>query len=327
MGKGNRENQKKSGSGKGLGLVGGLFAAKLIFVILIIIFVVIVLFFIRRGANPDAVKFEHIHGLGYTNEGALYLAAHKGLVIYSHRDWAKPDIQKNDYMGFSMVDDGFYSSGHPGEGANIANPMGLVKVSDGGKKVHALALTGEVDFHVMAAGYYSHAIYVFNPKKNSKMPETGLHYSLDDGKTWTKSAAKGLKGQAKAIAVNPQKKNVVAVGTEQGLFFSEDNGQTFKNILPGENVTCLTFGFENKLLAGAFTGESTLITVDPHQSGSKLQIELSSIEQDPLTSIAQNPNDANQLVIATKKGDMFFTPNSGQNWTILAKQGKGLSGK
>ncbi|TCP28940.1 Beta-barrel assembly machine subunit BamC [Scopulibacillus darangshiensis] len=312
--------ETKQGGKKGF---GGLFVIIPIFIIL----VAVMLFFLQRESGKSTIEFEHLHGMAFTPNGDLYLPVHDGVAVYEKNGWKHLAGDKNDYMGFSMVDDGFYSSGHPGEGSKLANPLGLVKVTNSGKKISTLGLAGETDFHLMAASYYSHGIYVVNPEKNSKMNAPGLYYTLDDGKSWTKAQAKGLQGKVTAVAVDPKKKNVVAIGTGLGVFYSTDSGKTFKNIFPDENVTALSFGFGGELLAGTFAEKSKMLRIDPNNPGSNLTIELSSVEQDPISYIAQNPKDSKQLVVSTMKNDIFSTNNFGQNWTILAKGGKGLGGK
>jgi hypothetical protein len=43
----------------------------------------------------------------------------------------------------------FCASGHPGEGADLPTPLGLIKSVDGGKTWEQLARQGESDFHAL----------------------------------------------------------------------------------------------------------------------------------------------------------------------------------
>ncbi|MBX6396423.1 MAG: hypothetical protein IRY98_12110, partial [Alicyclobacillaceae bacterium] len=85
--------------------------------------------------KPDSsITFMHIHGLGYSADGSeVYIPAHNGLAIYRQGKWSYASGYAHDYMGFSMVDSGFYSSGHPAPDSGLKNPLGIVKSSDLGK--------------------------------------------------------------------------------------------------------------------------------------------------------------------------------------------------
>ncbi|HLO02508.1 MAG TPA: hypothetical protein VK191_05335, partial [Symbiobacteriaceae bacterium] len=160
------------------------------------------------------VKFDHIHGLGFSADGSrLLIPAHDGLKLYVDGKWQVPEQPKHDYMGFAVTDDGFYSSGHPAPGSKLPEPLGLVKSADGGKTLKMLGLQGQYDFHVMGAGYKNHAVYVFNQVASPQLP-AGLQVSLDDGKSWKRAGAKGLSGAPIQIAVHPTDPKIVAVGTE-----------------------------------------------------------------------------------------------------------------
>lgn len=178
------------------------------------------------GRAKAEVVFPDLHGLGFSADGRqLVVAVHDGLRIYENGQWNEPDLPAHDYMGYSPTDEGFYSSGHPHPSAGLRNPLGLVKSSDGGRRLVRLGFEGESDFHLMGVGYFSHAIYVFNPAPNSKLAP-GLHYSLDDGKTWNQSALQGIAARPIQIAVHPTEVNTLAIATEAGLFISSDFGST-----------------------------------------------------------------------------------------------------
>ena len=86
------------------------------------------------------------------------MATHTGIVSYSNGSWSRPDLPINDYMGYSGISDGFFSSGHPGAGSNLINPIGLVKSNDFGASVQTINFLGETDFHVMGASYFGETV-------------------------------------------------------------------------------------------------------------------------------------------------------------------------
>lgn len=70
----------------------------------------------QQDGTTDSTRVEipHIHGLGFSSDGSrLLVPAHIGLLSYENSRWSQPDLPAHDYMGFSPVDTGFYSSGHP----------------------------------------------------------------------------------------------------------------------------------------------------------------------------------------------------------------------
>src|SRR5438045_2258832 len=150
------------------------------------------------------VTLVHVHGLSYSGDGKrLMIPSHFGLAIYENGKWSKAPGPEHGYMGFSATAKHIYSSGHPAGGSNLVNPFGLLRSQDGGKTWDKLGLEGESDFHVMATGWNSNAVYVWNAAPNSRMKQVGLHYSLNDGFSWTRVVAKGLEGNPYAPAGPP----------------------------------------------------------------------------------------------------------------------------
>ncbi|MFD2330118.1 F510_1955 family glycosylhydrolase [Cohnella sp. GCM10020058] len=187
------------------------------------------------GCGKENLQLEHIHGLGYTSDGqTLLIPAHTGLIAFSNDKWSEAEAQKHDYMGFVTVDSGFYSSGHPGAGGKLENPLGIIQSSDMGKTIATRGLAGESDFHLMAAGYRTHTIYVFNPTPNSKMDTMGLYFSKDDASTWMRSQMNGITTEPLALATHPTDNKIVAIGTEQGLFISQNAGDDCSSCSKGE---------------------------------------------------------------------------------------------
>ena len=223
-------------------------------------------------------------------------------------------------MGYAPTDSGFYSSGHPGAAGDEVNPLGLVKSTDGGKTLARLGFEGESDFHLMGVGYTNHTIYVLNPTPNSKL-SVGLHYSLDDGKTWQKSAAHGLISQPVQIAVHPTQANVVAAATEGGLLLSADHGDTFERIGPAQPVTAASFSTQGDTL---FFGATTLSRYDlATKQITPLQTPAVP-PQDAVSYIAVNPVRAEELAIATVGLNIYLSSDGSKSWQQIARDGKGL---
>ncbi|MFC4560079.1 F510_1955 family glycosylhydrolase [Virgibacillus kekensis] len=271
--------------------------------------------------HHENVTFTHIHGLGYTSDGEeLYVPAHDGLKVFKDGEWTDPNTTPHDYMGFSMFENGFYSSGHPAEGSDLKNPLGIVKSTDKGESIDILGLHGEIDFHGMTVGYETQEIYVFNPAANSQMPEPGFYYSTDEAKNWTKSELEDLKGQASSLTAHPTISGTVAVGTNEGVFVSADHGNTFKKMPVNGHVTAVAFGYQHNLLVATQSNEVNLYNVSlPTNELNKLSIP-KSVET-PIMYIQQNPAKPKELVIATDDKDIYFSHNSGQTWELSVDNG------
>lgn len=272
------------------------------------------------GASAQPIQIKHLHGLGYSADGKqLIVPAHDGLVMYENGQWRVPDAPVNDYMGYAPADDGFYSSGHPGLDTKLVNPLGLVKSSDLGKTLTTLAFEGESDFHMMAVGYTSHAIYVVNTSPNSKLG-VGLSYSLDDAATWTQSNAQGLTGQLVQLAAHPLQANVIAAVTQDGSFLSTDHGQTFERLAGVDRPTAATLTPDGRaVLFGSANLQS-------YNIGDKQVTPLgapSIAADDAISNIAVN-SKSGEIAIATLAKHVFVTNDRGQTWKQIAKAGEAL---
>lgn len=64
-----------------------------------------------------------------------------------------------------------------------------MKSSDGGNTLEKLAFYGESDFHNLAVGYNTEAIYLYNERPNSKLQQ-GFYFSTNNGQDWKNSKLK-----------------------------------------------------------------------------------------------------------------------------------------
>jgi DNA-binding beta-propeller fold protein YncE len=276
---------------------------------------------LRADRSTEPLLF-HIHGLAFSPDGKALLApSHTGLAVYRDDGWSEVNGPIHDFAGFSLTERAIYASGHPPAGSSLPNPLGLVKSTDLGVNWTSLALGGEADFHLLAAGYRSDAIYVLNTEPNSAMPAPGLHRSVDEGRTWRRRIALGLAGNPFGIAAHPQDAGILAVATDRGLYLSRDSGESFKRMDGRQAVTAVSFDPDGRNLhfARAIRRELVSAALD---SRSRTVMRLPPIGLDYVTHIAHSPADQRMLAIATDRRHVFVTSNAGKEWRQIAKDGE-----
>lgn len=277
------------------------------------------------GAPASAEPIlHHVHGLAFTPDGgALVVPAHIGLAVYRDGRWSSAPGPAHDFMGFSVAKNAIYTSGHPAPGSPLRNPFGLIKSTDGGKTWRQLSLYGEADFHDIAVGYQTNVVYVISGGANSQMPEAGIYYTRDDGKTWKRSELGGIISPITGIAAHPSDPRTVAVSTFGGLYLSRDFGKQFRRLSPEKAVTAVSFELDAKHLLFASEGESALVRV-ALDGGSNQSLKLPALSSDVVTYIARSPADPKKLAIATRRKNVFLSRDAGKSWKQIAREGEGL---
>jgi hypothetical protein len=271
------------------------------------------------------VTLKHIHGLAFSQDGQqLSIPSHDGLALYRDGHWSKAPGAEHDYMGFSAGRQAIYSSGHPASGSDLVNPLGLIKSSDGGSTWQQLGLQGESDFHLLASGFDSGAIYVYNTHPNSKMTSAGLYYSLNDGATWQHAEAQGMGAEPHALAVHPTDSTTVAVATSSGLFLSSDAGEHFQSVLQNVQVLSVSFSIDGRSLwFGSFNKlpQLSILDLKTHEIRA---LGLPPLNQDAVAYLAQSPTNAQEWAMATLKRDVYLSQDEGKTWKAIAQAGQTL---
>jgi hypothetical protein len=273
-------------------------------------------------AQGQSVALHHVHGLAYSGDGKrLMIPSHHGLAVYQNGKWSKAPGPQHDYMGFSATAQNLYSSGHPASGSGLVNPFGLIRSKDGGKTWDKLGLEGETDFHLLATGWNTNAIYVWNPAPSSRLRRAGLHYTLNDGFAWRSARASGLVGEPRALAVHPDDAAIVAVATSEGLYVSTDSGERFAKTAPNGEGLAAFFDLNGKdIWYAAFSGHPTLSRLSL-KSGQAVRIALPALTSDAVAYIAQNPARKLEYAIATFERSVYLSKDGGQSWKQIADRG------
>ncbi|PLR84011.1 F510_1955 family glycosylhydrolase [Bacillus sp. V33-4] len=264
------------------------------------------------------ISFPDLHGLSYSADGRkLIVAVHDGLREYSNGKWSIPDAEKNDYMGFSATKDGFYSSGHPGPGSTLKNPLGIVKSTDNGKTIEPVALHGEVDFHALSVGYETEDIYVFTPEVNSVMENSGFYYSNDQANSWNQMAMNGVTGTPAVIIAHPSKDGVMAVGTDNGLYISNNYGESFEAVLQDTAVKAAVFTTSDEMIVGSNQEIVKLDLLNNNTTNYKLPENIDG----NISFISNNFKNNDELAFATDQLNIYASKDNGETWEYIVKQG------
>lgn len=273
--------------------------------------------------EANSVKVSRIFGIGYPgNDQGLYMASNSGLKINHAGKWFESTTNRHQYMGFQAIDSGFMASGRPEKGTGFHNPLGIVKSNDKGKTLEKIAFYGKANFHFMAASFAGTSLYVIN-EEPSKQLSLGVNYSKDKGKSWAESELKGFNSDSFGMmAVHPHNEDILAMATKSGIYYSEDNGNTMKLVTEPFMVTALTF-LDHSLLFSSVENDKIMLKQLNPETGKQTAINFPFLDYDnPITYLAVNPKNNNQMAFATYKNDVYESMNGGKKWVNLLKDGK-----
>lgn len=274
------------------------------------------------GVRAQPLTLPHIHGLAYTVDGkSLVVASHEGLAAFERGRWARKPGPPREYTGFSASRRGFYSSGHAPGSVGTAHPLGIVRSSDGGKGWEDLGLAGEADFNLLAASWNREAIYVWSPVPNSHMRQPGLHRTFDGGRGWQVASASGLDGDPQALAVHPDKPELVALATSKGIFESVDSGESFLQ-LAGRRGTAVFYDLDGQhLWYGIDDGRARLARARL-RAGPVTWMPLPSLgEGETVAYVAQSPVSRTEYAIATTAHSVYVSNDAARNWSQIVDRG------
>ncbi|MCD6671717.1 MAG: glycosyl hydrolase, partial [Burkholderiaceae bacterium] len=147
----------------------------------------------------------------------------------------------------------------------------------------------------------------------------------NDGLQWKRAAARGLSGELNSLAVHPNDANVVAAGTERGLYLSRDAGETFERLVGDVRVFAETFDLDGEQLwFSTYAGQAGLSRVAFKPGSAAETVPIPSLGEDAVAYIAQNPVHRDEFSIATFKRSVFVSEDRGRSWTQIARDGATL---
>ncbi len=155
----------------------------------------------------------HVHGLVADADGSVRAGTHEGVRIIDLDGTVGAVGPQDDLMGMTGLPGTMrlISSGHPGAGSTLPNPVGLIRSDDGGETWESVSLAGQTDFHALTVT--DDMIVGFDGV-------TGIVTSTDGGATWQQGATLAA---ASLAAVGDE----VWAATPDGVMHSTDRGETF----------------------------------------------------------------------------------------------------
>lgn len=268
------------------------------------------------------VELRHAHGIGYSADGSQILVPdHFGIAVYSEGRWSRVPGPPNDFMGFVVTRDFIFSSGHLAGSRGADNPLGLVRSADGGFSWTALGFEGAAEFHLVAAGYFTNAVYVHNAKPNALMPRIGLHRMMGERLIgWRRAEGRGLEGELAMLTAHPRESASVAAATSAGVFLSRDGGEQFKPVMTALRATAARFMLDGEaLLVGTLRGRLPGLIRIALKDGSRGALALPPFGRDAVANVVQNPVRPTELALISYERAVFISCDGGSTWRRIAR--------
>ncbi|UTT43415.1 F510_1955 family glycosylhydrolase [Exiguobacterium aurantiacum] len=271
----------------------------------------------RWEATATGTEVSHIHGAGFWQDGRPVIATHTGLMEFKEDGWYELLSNRHDYMGFELVADGFYASGHPAQDSPYKNPLGIVRGTDKGETLDIRSLEGEADFHYMSAGFESESLYVYLETAAQELVP-GFYRSLDGGTSFEPMKMDGLEGRGLAgITADASEPKRVFVYGPDGILVSDDGGDTFEPFLEQKNIVTMAAA-KGQLAYITKQDASFELVVSDLTEETETTVELPSMTAGsvPIELFIQD----GRLLLATSDNSVYVY--EGEQWTQLLQAGK-----
>lgn len=268
----------------------------------------------------QASSFSHIHGLSiHPNDGnKLMLASHYGLIEYDKQSQEAFFVgsERFDLMGYSKVSDSsiLMTSGHPGEGSKLPDPLGFLWSEDFGQTWEVRGLHGMIDFHALSATADQSKILGYGSDYNKNV----IFVSNDQGFTWEVVKTKGLPlnhDEFFDLGMAPTNGNIAYAATSKGLFYSNDGGVNWNKKLDGFMTALYVLGEDEVIFYEArenglfrLQGEDT-IAYDLYLGADAVNYII----------VGEQPSS---VIVSTFQNNIIETSNHGDAWETLLQEGK-----
>ena len=283
----------------------------------------------KEPSQNILVDWEHLHGIGIDlgDPTTIYVGTHKGLYKSSGGSgWTIVGNDRSDLNGFIVHPyDGkvMYSSFQSTQGENLE----FRKSTDGGLTWQTLSSVPSppARFHAMTISAANSNILYNSPGRE-------LFRSQDGGKSWER--VNSPSDNVISLAAHPKDEKVVFAGTANGLYRSDDQGFTWRQLdeFKGLRVSALAFGREG--IVYAFVASQMHLAVVGMVSSSddgnnwtvlgwKSRAEVVfNIAVDPLNQDTLYAYGALHLPSGEIPDSLYKTTNGGQSWSLIATNNK-----
>lgn len=271
----------------------------------------------RWTETKAGTAVSHIHGAGFWPDGRPVIATHTGLMEFREDGWYELTSNRHDYMGFELVADGFYASGHPAQDSPYKNPLGVVRGTDRGETLEIRSLEGEADFHYMSAGFESESLYVYLETATSEL-EPGFYRSFDGGTSFDPMKMDGIDGRGiTGITADANESKRVFVYGPDGILVSDDGGDTFEPFIDETSVVAMA-STNGSIAYLAQADASFELIVRELDDETETSLGLPKLEEGDVP--IELTMDGDRLLLATSANSVYVFEDD--EWTQLLQAGK-----
>ena len=249
---------------------------------------------VAAGEMPSA----HIHGVAIDpSDGTHLLATHDGLFEVAENGLSTRVGPVIDLMGFTVAGPGhFLSSGHPGPGVDLPQPVGLIESTDGGRTWVPLSRQGVSDFHALAVS--DAGVLGFD----------GSLWRSGDREEWEQVT---IPVAPAALAASPDGTVVIAT-TQDGLLRSDDAGSSWSPIGGAPLLQIVDWAPDGAGLIGVTPSGTVWMSADrgtTWQQGTDLGSAPQAID-------ASGTGVTTRIAVVTVDG-LFESRDNGQTFTVV----------
>ncbi|WP_026694322.1 WD40/YVTN/BNR-like repeat-containing protein [Peribacillus kribbensis] len=259
----------------------------------------------------------NVRGIGFDSDSNfLYAASGDGIHKYKNSSWYSPSKNAYNLTFLQTADKYLYTSGYTDRKNKTA--LGLVRTVNEGKKFERIKSLDREGFQEFAVGAKTHTLYILSPKKG------GIFYSKDEGETWTKSHLKGLPtAELGGMAAHPTEAGSLAIYAKNGIYLSNDNGNSFHLFPTDGAVTSMAFGSDSMVYSLQKESEIHMYVLDLK---TKRTTELAGIpsvfSENPILYMAVDPDDGSRMAAASYNNEIFLSKDRGMTWEKIADKEK-----
>ncbi len=236
----------------------------------------------------------HIHQVKVI-EGRVLVLSHEGLYeLIGKNNMKLVGKDKIDVMGFTSLGKALFASGHPAQGSNAQNPIGLVKSIDGGLSWKAVSLVGQVDFHFLEGS--GSDLYGADSQGGNLM------YSADSGKSWSSLGANTFTD----IAVSPTMPGMAVAIKGSQFLITENAFKTTKEAKSNLKFTQVEWRDSGLY---ALSGSSLYKSINSGTSWTRIST---------FKGVTGILSASDQMILVTVGSDIYMSSDAGKKFKVLS---------